>query len=115
MDLLQEGGLLPGLKVGSYLTLGNELSEETHLLTKQEILLGKDTRVENSKAREPRKTALPVSKTVLWLAVLGFMVMELVSRLSLANHLTQSPSWWCMPCSAKMDAREKDSGRWSDM
>ena len=84
------------------------------MLTKQEILLGKDTRVENSKAREPRKTALPVSKTVLWLAVLGFMVMELVSRLSLANHLTQSPSWWCMPCSAKMDARE-DSGRWSDI
>ena len=110
MDLLQEGGLLLGPKVGSYLTLGNELSEETHLLTKQEILLGKDTRVENSKAREPRKTALPVSKTVLWLAVLGFMVMELVSKLSLANHLTQSPSWWCMLCSAKMDARE-DSGR----
>ena len=27
----------------------------------------------------------------------------------------QSPSWWCMPCSAKMDAREKGSGRWSDM
>ena len=85
------------------------------MLTKQEILLGKDTRVENSKAREPRKTALPVSKTVLWLAVLGFMVMELVSRLSLANHLTQSPSWCCTPCLAKMNAREKDSGRWSDM
>ena len=28
--------------------------------------------------------------------------------------LTQSPSWWCTPCSAKMDARE-DSGRWLDM
>ena len=48
-------------------------------------------------------------------AVSGFMVMGLISGLSLANHLTQSPSWWCMPCSAKMDAREKDSGRWSDM
>ena len=45
----------------------------------------------------------------------GFMVMGLVSGLSLANHLTQSPSWWCTPCSAKMYAREKDSGRWSDM
>ena len=43
------------------------------------------------------------------------MVMGLVSGLSLASHLTQSPSWWCMPCSAKMGAREKDSGRWSDM
>ena len=27
-----------GLKLGSYLTLGNELSEETHVLPKQEIL-----------------------------------------------------------------------------
>ena len=30
-------------RVGSCLTLGNELSEETHVLTKQEILLGKGT------------------------------------------------------------------------
>ena len=28
-------------------------------------------------------------------AVLGFMVMGLVSRMSLSSHLTQSPSWWC--------------------
>ena len=53
--------------------------------------------------------------SVSWLAVLGFMVMGLVSGLSLASHPTQSPSWWCTPSSANMDAREKDSGRWSDM
>ena len=47
------------------------------------------------------------------MAVLGFMVMGSVSRLSLANH-SKSPSWWCTPCSAKMDAREY-SGRRSDM
>ena len=47
-----------GPKLGSCLTLGNELSEETHLLTKQEILLGKGTRVESSRVREPRRTAL---------------------------------------------------------
>ena len=43
--MLQEGGSLPGPllgEVGSCLTLGNELSEETHVLTKQEILLGKE-------------------------------------------------------------------------
>ncbi|KAI4548143.1 hypothetical protein MG293_000473 [Ovis ammon polii] len=34
-----------GLKLDSCLTLGNELSEETHVLTKQKILLGKDTQV----------------------------------------------------------------------
>ena len=46
-----------GPKLGSCLTLGNELSKETHVLTKQEILLGKGTRVESSRVREPRRTA----------------------------------------------------------
>ena len=48
-----------GLKLGSCLTLGNELSEETYVLTKQETLLGKGTRVEGSRVRKPRRTALP--------------------------------------------------------
>ena len=47
-----------GLKLGSCLTLRNELSEEIHVLTKQEILLGKGTQVESSRVREPRRTAL---------------------------------------------------------
>ena len=79
MDMLQEGGgPFQGPKLGSCLTLGNELSEETHMLTKQEILLGKGTRVESSRVREHGKTALP--------HVSGFMVMGLVSGWSLANH-----------------------------
>ena len=40
-------------KLGSCLTLGNELSEETHVLTKQEILLGKGTWVESSRWGNP--------------------------------------------------------------
>ena len=40
----------------------------------------------------------------MWLAVSGFMVMGLVSKFSLANHLTQGPSWWHTHCSAEMDA-----------
>ena len=48
-----------GPKLGFCLTLRNELSEETLVLTKQEILLGRGTRVENSRVREPRRTALP--------------------------------------------------------
>ena len=48
---------LQGPKLGSYLTLRNELSEETHVLTKQEILLGKGTGVESSRVRKPRRTA----------------------------------------------------------
>ena len=48
------------------------------MLTKQEILLRKGTQVESSRVGEPRRTDLPHG--------LGFMVMGLVSGLSLANH-----------------------------
>ena len=37
----RKGDPFQGPKLGSCLTLGNELSEETHVLTKQGILLGK--------------------------------------------------------------------------
>ena len=50
------------------------------MLTKQEILLGKSTRVESSRVREPRRTVL------LRGSQSGFMVMGLVSGWSLANH-----------------------------
>ena len=54
----RKGHPFQGLKVGSCLTLRNELSEEIHVLTKQETLLEKGTQVESSRVREPR-TALP--------------------------------------------------------
>ena len=54
--------------------------KETRVLTKQEILLGKGTRVESSREREPRRTALSRGSQS------GFMVMRLVSGWSLANH-----------------------------
>ena len=57
--LLQEGGPLPGPETGLLSNTRNELSEETHVLTKQAILLGMGTRVESSRVREPRRTALP--------------------------------------------------------
>ena len=79
--MLQEGGLFQGPKLGSCLILGNELSEETHELSKQEILLGKGARAESSRVREPKANC-----SATWLTVSGFMVMGLVSRLSLANH-----------------------------
>ena len=64
----RKGDPFQGPKLGSCLTLGNELSEETHVLTKQEILLGKGTRVESSRVREPRRTALShgLQSRVLW-------------------------------------------------
>ena len=68
LEVLQERDPFQGPKLGSCLTLGNELSEETHVLTKQEILLGQGTRVESSRVREPRRTALlcGLQSWVLW-------------------------------------------------
>ena len=64
----RKGDPFQGPKLGSCLTLGNELSEETHVLTKQEILLGEGAQMESSRVRETRRTALPCGSwlTVLW-------------------------------------------------
>ena len=50
MILLQEGGTLP---VTKSLTLRNELSKETHMLTKQKSLLGRGTWAERCRVRNP--------------------------------------------------------------
>ena len=65
--MLQEGGPLPGLKLGSCLTLGKELSEETRA-DKARDFIGKGTLVESSRVKEPRRTALPLGSQsqVLW-------------------------------------------------
>ena len=64
----RKGDSFQGLKLGFCLTLRNELSEETHVLTKQEILLGKGIWVESSRVREPRRTALSsgLQSWILW-------------------------------------------------
>ena len=64
----RKGDPVQGPKLGSCLTLGNELYKETHVLTKQEVLLGKGTWVETSRVREPRRTALlrGLQSQVLW-------------------------------------------------
>ena len=54
---------LQGPKLGSCLTLGNELSEETRA-DKARDFIGKGTRVESSRIREPRRTALPVTHSL---------------------------------------------------
>ena len=55
----RKGDPFQGPKLGSCLTLGNELSEEMHAVTKQEILLGKGARGESRRVRGPKRTALP--------------------------------------------------------
>ena len=78
----RKGDTFQGLRVGSCLTLRSELSKETHMLTKQETLWGRGSWAESSRVREPRRTAWPCT----WLALLGFMVVGLVSWLFLANR-----------------------------
>ena len=48
------------------------------MLTQQETLLGRGAWAENIRMREPGRNALPCG--------LGFMLIGLISRLSLANH-----------------------------
>lgn len=89
--------------MGFHLIIGNELYEEIHTLTKQDTLLGKGVWTESSRVREPR-TALPLGSAS------GFMMMELVFWLSLADY-SKGPFWWHMHHPAKMDSSEKDLER----
>ena len=63
-----------------FLTLRNELSDDTHVLTKQEVLLERGGQAESRRVKNSGELLC------MWLTVSGFMVMGLVSGLSLANH-----------------------------
>ena len=55
----REGDPFQGLRVGSCLASDKEFSKETHVLTKQEILLRRGTQGDSSRVRDPRRTVLP--------------------------------------------------------
>ena len=76
------------------------------MLTKQETLLGRGALTQTSWVRASRTIALSHSlqSWLLWLWD------EFPGCLWLII-LTQGPSWWRVHHSAKMDSREKDSGR----
>ena len=76
----RKGDTFQGLKWGSCPTLRNELSKEMHVLTKQEILW------EGHPGGEQEGQGTQGNCSATWLAVSGFMVMGLVSGLSLNNH-----------------------------
>ena len=76
-------------KGGSCLSLGSELSEKTHMLTKQETLLGRGAQVESSRVREPRRTVLPCGSQS---HLLGWWGSFLGCPWPII--LTRGPSWW---------------------
>ena len=58
--LLQEAGHFPEpVKYWTRAHLSNELYKETHVLTKQETLLGRGAQAERRRLREAGRTALP--------------------------------------------------------
>ena len=81
MEVLQEGDPFQGPRVGSCLTLGNELSEETHVLTKQETLWGRGAWGRRAAGLgNPGELLCHVARS------LGFYGNWVSFRLSLANH-----------------------------
>ena len=64
MGVLQEDGPLPEPETGLLPNTQKWIVGETHVLTKQEILLGKGTGVESSRVREPRRIALPLAPSL---------------------------------------------------
>ena len=93
-----------GPKLGSCLTLGNELSKETHVLTKQEISLGKGTQVESSRINRN-----PGEQLFHWFYGDGISFQVVFSQSSDPESFLVVHALF-----SQMDARE-DSGRWSDM
>ena len=76
----RKGDPFQGPKLGSCLTLGNELSEET-CADKARDFTGK-----GHSGGEQQGKGTQEDSSATWLAVSGSMVMGLVSALSLANH-----------------------------
>ena len=72
-------------KLGSCLTLRNELSEETRA-DKARDFIGR-----GHPGGEQKGKGAQENSSATWLAVSGFMVMELVSRLSLVNYSDSEP------------------------
>ena len=76
----RKGDPFQGPRVGSCLTLRNELSKETHMLKARDFI-GKERQ-----GRELQGKGTQEDCSVTWFTASGFMVMWLISRLSLANH-----------------------------
>ena len=104
--LLQEGGPLPGPENGLLSNTWKWIVRGDTGADKARDFIGK-----GCPDREQQGKGTQENCSATWLAVLGFMVMGLVSGLSLAITLTQGPFWWPWNRSAKMDSSEEDSGR----
>ena len=105
----RKGDPFQGPKLGSCLTLGNELSEETHA-DKARDFIGKGHPGGEQEGQGTQRIC-----SASWRVVSGFMVMGLVSGWSLANH-PNLESFLVAHASLNQDGcKERDSGKWTDM
>ena len=86
--------------MGACLTHRNDLSEETHVLTVQETL--------ECQGGEPESKGTQEDCSVMWFAVAVFMVIRLVSLLSLADCFDPGSF---LVVHTKIHDSEKDSAR----
>ena len=113
MVLLQEGGHLPGPKSGLLSNTRKWIVPGDTRADKETDFIGK-----GRPGGEQQCQGTQENCSATWLAALGFMVMGLLSGLFLVPHLawpifglTQGPSWWHTPLSAKTDTSVRASGR----
>ena len=78
------------------------MSKETHALTKQEMFIGKRRQGGKQEGKETQENS-----SAAWLTVLGFMVMGLVSGVSIANH-SDSESFLVVPALFSQDGCQKE-------
>ena len=105
-----KGDRFQGPRVGSCLTLGNELSRETHT-DKAKCFIGK-----GCPGREQQGKGTQENCSATWLLVSGFIVTgSQLSRLSPASHLAYihiwSDSWQHIHLSVSMVSSKRISGR----
>ena len=100
--MLQEGGPLPGPETGLLSNTRKRIVGEDTCADKARDFIGKGHPGGEQQVRKPRRAALPHG--------LGFMVMGLVSGLSLANH-SDSESFLVVHASLSQDGCQRD-GFW---
>ena len=91
--------------MGSCLTLGNELSEERSAVQARDFI-GKGCQVRGQEGERNRENC-----SATWLTVSGFMVIGLVSSLSLASHSELGSFLGHVHHSAELDSSEEDPGK----
>ena len=102
--LLQEGGLLPGPKSGFFSNTWEWIVQGDTCTEKARDFIGK-----GHPGREQQGKGTQENCSATWLAVPDFMVMGLVSRLSLGNHSDSGALPMCMSPSTN-DSRRKILG-----